>query len=256
VDAAYAALVSEVASCAKEVRSCVDAAEDDAAIDACREDFASCRQDAGKKKVDTLAGAARACASSHKTCVQAAERGEASGCQEELRVCLRAARPEKDDDDAGAGKNDDRKAARADCLDELHPCVKADGPANVCAEQVRTCLVDSVPSAPEVVPEKGKDKDAASDEDVASDKDAASDEDVASDKDAATDEDGTGKGMKGDAGVGRAKSAAAKGSVAADAGARSKGMKSQARVCVDAFQACLDAGSPARGCAQSLKECR
>lgn len=248
VDAAYAALVSEVANCAKEVKACVDAAADDAAVDVCRDEFSSCRENAGKKHVDALANAAKSCTATHKECVRSAEKGEAGSCQDELRVCLRAARPERgvDDDDAGT-KNDERKAARADCLDELHPCVEADGPANVCAEQVRACLVDSVPSAAEVVPGKKADKDDAMDEDVAADADA--------DADAAVEETGRGMGkvMKGDAGVERGKSAAAKN---ADAGASGKGTMNQARMCVDTLRACIDAGTAARDCAKSLKECR
>lgn len=230
VDTAYAALVSEVASCAKGLKICVDAAADDAANDACRADFSSCREAAGKKNVDALAGAARSCSATHKECVRAAEKGEADSCQDELRVCLRAARPQGDDDDDAGAENNPRKVARADCLDELHPCVKAEGPANVCAEQVRMCLVDSVPSAAAVVPDKKSDK---------------------GDADAAVDEDG--KGPKGDAGVERGKSASAPSKDDADAGPRGK---SQARECVDTLRACIDAGNPARGCAQSLKECR
>ena len=228
VDTAYAALVSDIATCAKEVKTCVDAAADDAAVDACREDFSSCREDAGKKHVAKLENAARSCSATHKECVRSAEKGEAASCQEELRVCLRAARPDRgeDDDDAGT-KNDARKAARADCLAELHPCVEADGPANVCAEQVRECLVESVPSPAAVVPGKKADKDA----------DAAVEEvEPGNGK-------GTSKGEKPDAGA------------EADAGANDEA-QSPARACVDTLRACIDAGNPARGCAQSLKECR
>lgn len=243
VDVAYAALVSEVASCAKALQTCTDAAADDAATDACRAEFGSCREAAGKKHVDALANAARSCAATHKECVRAAEKSEAGSCQDELRVCLRAARPEGNDDDDAGAENDARKAARADCLDELHPCVKADGPANVCAEQVRMCLVDSVPSPSAVVPDKKAHKD---------------------DADAAVDEDGAGMGMgmgmgkgpKDDAGVERGKSAAAKPADGADAGAPGKGTMNKARECVDTLRVCIDAGNPARGCAQSLKECR
>jgi|GEM_PF-6538033 len=236
VDTAYAALVSEIASCAKELKSCVDAAADDVANDACRAAFSGCREEAGKKNVDALAHAARSCTATHKECVRTADKGEAGSCQDELGVCVRAARPHGDDDDDAGIENDARKAARADCLDELHPCVKADGPANLCAEQVRMCLVDSVPSPAAVVPDKKADKDDA-------------------DADAAIDDDGTGmgKGPKGDAGVERGKSAAARSKGAADAGPREK---SQARACVDTLRACIEAGNPARGCAQELKACR
>jgi hypothetical protein len=241
VDTAYAALVSEIASCARELETCVDAAADDAAIDACRAELSSCREDAGKKNVDALANAARSCSATHKECVKAAEKGEAGSCQDELRVCLRASRPQGNDDDDAGTDNDARKAARADCLDELHPCVKADGPANACAEQVRMCLVDSAPSPLMVVPDKKADKDRSD-----------------SDADAAVDEDGMGMGKsaKGDAGMEHGKSGGAKPADDADAGVRGKAKTTPARECVDTLRACIDAGNPARGCAQSLKECR
>lgn len=229
VERAYAALVSDVASCAKQVKSCVDDADsDEAARAACRADFASCRDAAGKSSVNALASGARGCTSSHNSCVRSADHGEAASCQDALRMCLGAAHAAKhDDEDAG---DDDRKGARADCLDELHPCVMADGPANACAEQVRMCVVDSVPSASAVVP------------------DADSDDD--------SDEAGPS-----DAGGGKGKSKTKAGhpsntDAAADAGTGGKGMLNPARMCVDSLHACVDAGNPARDCAKSLKECR
>jgi hypothetical protein len=70
--------------------------------------------------------------------------------------CMRSQRQQRDSDES--------KGKRADCLDELHPCVKADGPANVCAEQVRLCLIDSMPSASDVVPQDATDLHGESDE--------------------------------------------------------------------------------------------
>jgi hypothetical protein len=259
VDAAYAALVSDVANCAKQVKTCLDAAEsDDTAVATCRADFGTCRDNAGKHATKELAGAVRSCTSEHNTCVRAAEHGSAGDCQDALRMCLSAAHPDNGSDDADAGSDEGKaKGKHSDCLDEMHACVKADGPANACAEQVRMCVVDSVPSPLEVAPEDG-DADEASDEDA----DEASDEDMG----------GAGSGMPSDPGNGKGKpaTAGAAGSMATDHGkpattgaagdAASKGKgsakKTAARMCVDTFSACVDGGSTARSCASSLKECR
>jgi hypothetical protein len=258
VDAAYAALVADVANCAKQVKTCLDAAgSDDAAVATCRADFGTCREGADKHATKELASAVRGCTSQHNTCVRAAEHGSAGACQDELRVCLRAAHPDNASDDADAGSDEGKaEGKRSDCLDEMHACVKADGPANTCAEQVRMCVVDSVPSPLEVAPEA--DADEASDEDA----DESSDEDMA----------GAGSGMPSDPGNGHGKPAAAgaAGSMASaqgkpatagaggDAASKGKGSakKTAARMCVDTFSTCVDGGTAARSCAQSLKECR
>jgi hypothetical protein len=264
VDAAYAALVADVANCAKQVKTCLDAAgSDDAAVATCREDFGTCRAAAGKHATHELASAVRGCTSQHNACVKAAEHGSAGDCQDELRVCLRAAHPDNGSDDADAGSDEGGKGKRSDCLDEMHACVKADGPANTCAEQVRMCVVDSMPSPLEVAPEDyaAEDADEASDEDA----DEASDEDMA----------GAGSGMPSDPGMGRGKSAdkaAADGGMPSDpgmghgkpadkgtaggAGSKGSARKTAARMCVETFSACVDGGTAARSCAQTLKECR
>lgn len=261
VETAYAALVADAANCAKQVKTCLDAAgSDDAAVSTCRAEFGTCRESAGKRAANELAGAVRSCTSRQNECVRAAEHGEAGSCQDELRMCLGAAHADnRDDDDAGT---DERKAKRADCLDELHACVKADGPANACSEKVRMCVVDSVPSPLEVAPED--DEDEASDEDT----DTSTDEDADEAGDDAEAMGSAGSGMPSDPGAGHGKPADAgnsgKGSNKSDAGApeekasKGRGMakKTAARMCVETFSACVDAGTAARSCAASLKECR
>jgi hypothetical protein len=265
VETAYAALVADVASCAKEVKSCVDAAGDDeVAVDTCRDEFATCRQDAGKGSVDKLANAARSCTAKRKECVAAAPDDRAS-CHEEQRACLSASRDEKKDDGDDAGPDGDaRKAARSDCLDELHICVQADGPANACAEQVRTCVVDSVPTALAVVPkdDKGKGSSKRGDAGVGGgkpDKADAADGGVRG-KPEKADGGVRGKPEKADGGVrGKPEKADATDGGVPDGGGDDdgdKGTMSDARVCVDTFQACIEADNAARACARSLKDCR
>ena len=269
VDAAYAALVADAANCAKQVKTCLDAAgSDDAAVATCRADFGTCRESAGKHATKELATAVRSCTSQHNACVKAAEHGSAGDCQDGLRVCLSAAHPDNGADDADAGTDEGNgkgKGKRADCLDEMHACVKADGPANTCAEQVRMCVVDSVPSALEIAPEE--DADEATDEDA----DEAADEDA--DEGADEDTAGAGSGMPSDPGNGHGKTAAdggmpsdpssghgkpttAGGAGGAASNGKGSAKKTAARMCVDTFSACVDGGSAARSCAQALKECR
>lgn len=155
VDSAYAALVGDIANCAKEVKTCVDGAGSDAtALGACRTQFDDCRQSAGKDAENKLADAVRACTSTHNTCVRGADKGEAGSCRDDLNMCLRAAHP-KSDDDADAGSDEDKgdKGEHRDCLDDLHTCVQAaDGSAQTCAQSVCKCVRDSLPDAKSVVP--------------------------------------------------------------------------------------------------------
>jgi hypothetical protein len=167
VDSAYAALVGDIANCAKQVKTCADAAGSDAtAQDTCRTQFDACRQSAGKEVENKLAEAVRACTSTHNTCVRGADKGEAGSCRDDLNMCLRAAHP-KSDDDADAGSDEDKgdNGKHRDCLDDLHTCVQAaDGSAQTCAQSVCKCVRDSLPDAKSVVPsdddadDKGQDE--------------------------------------------------------------------------------------------------
>lgn len=266
VDSAYAALVSEIADCAKEVKTCVDAAADDAARDLCREQFTDCRETAGEHTISEIATAVRSCTEAQKACVKDAHGAGAAACQEDLNTCLGAAHPAKEHDDAAHAADGGRK--NGDCLQELRACVEADGPAKGCTESVRSCVVDSMPSALEVVP-KGKGKKAADADDVA---DEAADADDAADEadadDAADEADADGdanesaadgdanKGQSGDHGreVG-ADNANDNAGKPDDAGSKGEAASGAARACVDAFAACVDAGSSARSCVMGLKEC-
>jgi hypothetical protein len=222
VDAAYAALVGDVANCAKQVKSCVDAAADDAARATCREQLDGCRDDAGKEAMSAIAMAVRACTQQHNRCVKDAKGGAAASCKDELKTCLHAAHPTTgrgNDDDAGVDEHG-KAADSSDCLDEMDSCVEADDSADTCAQNVRECVVDSLPSGDEVVPTTdGQDE---------------------------TDNSGSDHG---DAGV------ASEHGKPADAGAKGKSMMNAARQCVDTFSSCVDSGSAARTCAKALKDC-
>jgi hypothetical protein len=237
IDAAYAALIGEVASCAKEVKVCVEAAGSDlASRAACREQFSGCRATAGEKATHELANAVTACTSQHNTCVRQAHGAAAADCKDELKVCLGAAHPKPAEDEDGGV--DERGNPKGDCLDQLHSCVAADGPANACAEQVRSCVVDAVPTGDEVVPQ----------DDDADETDENADDDADS-----TDEspDAGAPEQAGQSDNGRSNADKAQ-----DAGTKKAARKTAAAQCLDTFSACVEAGSAQRTCAQSLKECR
>ena len=265
VDTAYAALVSEVASCSKQAKSCNDAAgSDDAARTACRDQFSSCRATAGEGATRELANAVTACTSQHNACVRQGH-GAAPACKDEFKACLRAAHPQAGQDEDGGVEEHGR--GKSDCLDELHSCVEADGPANTCAEQVRSCVVDTFPSADELVPTDDTDDSAdETDESAADDADEAADEadeSAGDDADDAADEadDGIDEAAPGpDAGAGEQPAGSddngANAGKAKNGQAKGSARKAAAAQCLDAFDACVAAGGTQRDCAQSLKECR
>lgn len=224
VDGAYAALVSDVANCAKQVKTCVDAAgTDSAALDACRTQFASCRDAAGADAQNALADAVRTCTSAQNACVKSAAHGDAGSCSDDLNVCLRAAHPKSSHDDDSDAGSDEGKPEQGDCLDQLHTCVAASGSPSTCAESVRKCVVDCVPGADAVVPPRS--------------------------------DDHGGDGSKGGDADDRGKPAQAgsSGSVRADAGVPEQ--ENAGRMCVDKLSTCVDSGGDLRACAQQLKDC-
>ena len=249
VDTAYAALVSEVANCAKEVKVCVEGAgSDSAARAACRVQFDTCRASAGERATHALADAVTACTSQHNACVRQGH-GAAPDCKDELKSCLRAAHPQRAEDEDGGV---DEQGRKSDCLDELHSCVEADGPANVCAAQVRSCVVDAVPTGDELVPEDDSDDSADESDESAGDSDDAADE--------GADDDADNSGASADAGTPEQPQPANDGHSGADkapnGAAKNAARKAAASQCLDAFTACVDAGAAQRDCARSLKECR
>jgi hypothetical protein len=226
VDSAYAELVAEFANCAKQVKSCVDGAADSSAVSACRDEFASCRDAAGEHAISEVADAVRGCTQQQNACVKAARGSAAGSCHDALVMCLGAAHPVKghDDDDGGVDERGSNGKGNGDCLQNLHACVEADGPANACAEDLRSCVSEAMPNAGEVVPEE--------------DSAEAADE-------SSSPADGHGR----DAGANNAHDNPA------DMGAKGQAARSAARQCTDSFATCVDAGSSARSCVMALKQC-
>jgi hypothetical protein len=232
VDSAYAALVAEFANCAKQVKSCVEAAGGDStALAACRDEFGTCRESAGEHAMSEIATAVRGCTEQQNACVKAAHGSGAGSCHEDLVMCLGAAHAANghDDDDAGVDEHGGGKS-NGDCLQTLRACVQADGPANTCAEEVRSCVSETMPNAGEVVPED----DAADEDDTAEDVDES-----------ASPADGHGR----DAGADNAHENPA------GMGAKGQAARSAARQCVDSFASCVDSGSSPRSCVMALKQC-
>jgi hypothetical protein len=234
VDAAYAALVGDVAKCAKQVDGCLSAAgSDSAANDQCRAQFTTCRDSAGARAENSLAAAVTACTSAHRECAKAAQGTDASvgECKDELRTCLSAAHPQRvSDDDAGVDESGGKGSGKGkDCLADLHSCVEADGKAGECAHEVRSCVASALPSADVVSPKQAKDADEASDE---------------------------GKGKPADAGKPSESSKPEDAGKPADPGSIGKARADEARKCVKSFSGCVEAGSKPQDCVSALKECK
>ena len=264
VEAAYAALVGEVAQCAKQVDACLTAATDDAAADQCREEFKGCRESVGQRAEKSLSAAVTACTSKHRDCAKEHQRTDSgvSECKDELRGCLVAAHPQHDDGDAGVDEAEGKGKGRAkDCLADLHSCVDAGGVAADCAHEVRSCVVSALPSADVMAPKAAKDDDDTADEDEAADENSASASgngksgaaDAAKAADAGKPEE---KGKPADTGKPAEAGQSADAGKPADPGSAGKARATEARKCVASFSSCVDAGSAPQSCVAALKECK
>jgi len=234
VDAAYGALVSDIAHCGKQVDSCLNAAADSAAVDQCRAQFSSCRDSAGAKAENSLAGAVTSCTSKHRECAKAAHGGDAGvkPCTDDLKMCLASAHGHdgsSDDADGGVDESSDKGGSgkNKDCLEDLRSCVEADGKPADCAHEVRSCIVAAMPSVDVVAPKRSDD---------------------GKSKDAGAGEDHSGKG--GDSGK------AADAGKPEDAGSSGKDRSGEARKCVTTFSSCVEAGGAPQTCLSALKDCK
>lgn len=256
VSSSYAELVNAFASCAQQVSACVQSANgDSAALQTCRDDFASCRDSAGQHAVNAMADAVRACTDANRQC-EASNHGSTGSkdCQQTLLACLQANHPDhpdtaKNDDDAGTDQSAGRAhaAAVADCLDTLHSCVSAGGQPQTCAQAVRACVLASVPAPADVIPGAGSANAAHGNAGQ-----SGADHGSAGHGGGTPDEHSADAGRPSDVPKGPPTGGAGAGmSHAADAGAASNA----AMQCLDAFQACVAAGGQARTCAQALQQC-
>jgi len=238
VDAAYGALVSDIAQCGKQVDSCLTAAgSDSAALDQCRTQFSSCRDSAGARAENSLSGAVTSCTRQHRECAKAAQGGDAGvkPCTDDLTMCLASAHGHdgsREDSDGGVDESKDEsssgKGKGKDCLEDLRSCVEADGKPADCAHEVRSCVVAALPSVDVVAPRRSDDGDG-------DDKN----------KDAGIAGDRGGKG-----------SDSGKAADAGNAGSSGKDRSGEARKCVTGFSACLEAGGVPQTCVRALKDCK
>ena len=117
VVASYDALRSAIADCGAALGACShEAAGDVAAQQACRDTFSACVEPSLPEPPAAATAAA------------------------------------DDDDDAGAGSGEAHESPVRGCIDALLACVMADTDASVCAQDVRACVIASVPAPPGVIP--------------------------------------------------------------------------------------------------------
>jgi hypothetical protein len=165
-------------------------------------------------------------------------------CESALQDCLGVAHAARNDDDEDAGGKSAHAEAVADCVDTLHACVKGDADANMCAQNVRECVLGSIPAPGDVVPGAGKANGRAG---HADDEDAGVHENKSNRSDQAAHDAGRPSDVPAQP---HAAGAPAHGNGNADAQAGSAAM-----ACLDAFTACVDAGSNPRDCAKNLRSC-
>jgi hypothetical protein len=153
VTVAFDALSSAIAACGGDLAMCSQAADGDVtALETCRETFAGCQQTAGGPAAGALANAVVACTENTGTCASDAGGQAAAACHEELQTCLGANRPAPPEHDAGSAGGG-HAAPVAPCIDDLLACITGDGDVKTCALAVRTCIIANVPAPPGVIPE-------------------------------------------------------------------------------------------------------
>ena len=210
VTVAFDALSSAIAGCGDELAACNDA-------------FTACQQSAGAPAANALADAVVECTRSVGPCASDAGGPAASSCHEALQSCLGATLPSPPtpDDEDGGGPDADHGSPVASCIDTLLECVMQDGNAMACAQDVRACIIASVPAPPGVIPvDPGSGAGDAGMPEPPTTPDA---------------------GMPGDVEP-----------TTPDAGMAGAPPSSS---CMEAFEACVDAGGTAASCSKDLREC-
>ena len=258
VSTAYQQLVADMAACGQQIAECVREAQGDAtALDACRDEREACTM-AGAGPVSAIADAARACAEARRECVSGG--GEPQDCAAELRTCLGARDTGGGRPDAGAQGGATGAAVR-DCVAELHACVDAGTAPNECAQNIRACVAEALPSAAALgMPaDPGMAGDhMPADPGQPGDPGQPADAGMPADPGMAGDHMPADPGMPGDPGQ------------PADAGMPSDVPRApgdlpvpddlpepaQAAIaCLEAFQSCVTAGAPPQDCVETLRAC-
>ncbi len=258
VSTAYQQLVSDMAACGQQIAECVREAQGDAAaLAACRDEREACAM-AGAGPVNAIADAARACAEQRRECVSGG--GEPKDCAAELRTCL-GARETGGERPDGGGLGNATGAAVRDCVAELHACVDAGTAPNECAQGIRACVAEALPSAGDLgMPadpgmsgdamqaDPGKPADPGQPGDPGKPADAG----MPSDPGMAGDHMPADPGKPADAGkpsdVPRAPGDLP---VPDDLPEPAQG----AIACLEAFQSCVSAGTPPNDCVEALRAC-
>lgn len=156
VTAAYESLLQALASCSQDAASCLkDAHGDPTALETCRAQLSDCRVQAGSTAENALASAIRDCTSAARQCAQNATTDAAHlACDDTLRACIGDNRPAHADDDDG-GVAETHGAQVASCVAALHACIESNTEPMTCGQQMRACVLASVPVPIGVTPGDG-----------------------------------------------------------------------------------------------------
>lgn len=143
---AVSALESAIAACGDERKTCEESATDAVATSACEEASATCRDGAKSAAKAGLERGVSACRTDFATCREAATTADDRGlCKDELKACVAEDRPTGHGRDVGDGGVVGREHnPNAACITSLRECIEGDGEAKLCAEQLRSCLSDSM----------------------------------------------------------------------------------------------------------------
>jgi hypothetical protein len=137
VDATYEALAGQFRACASNAAACLKSANcDEAANQACRDQFATCR-DAAKAAADAFHEAVHQCRADARACWGDAGSAQDAGaarhaCFDELKMCVASNKPEQ--------------SPAPPCIASLRDCIQADNSdTRACLMTAHECFLDSMP---------------------------------------------------------------------------------------------------------------
>jgi hypothetical protein len=137
VDATYEALAGQFRACMSDAAACLKTANcNEAANQACRDQFATCR-DAAKAAAEAFHDAVHQCRADARACWGDAGSTQDAGaarhaCFDELKMCVASNRPEQ--------------AAPPPCVASLRDCIQADdADPHACLMTAHDCFMDSIP---------------------------------------------------------------------------------------------------------------
>jgi hypothetical protein len=218
-----------LAACGQQASACAGAAGDDLALQMCRDQLAGCRETAGRTGSQAVADAIHVCVDHMQQCEKGANTPSAhAACDLDLQACLGAGRA----DEADGGNDEDGGSASpvSACESQMRMCVLADGSAETCADELRTCLLAATPGPNDLHAggEHGRDGGSANS--------SAPDAGMSGSMHAATPD----AGMSGSGGH----------AAATDAG------KPAANTCQDQYDYCVQHNGTPQGCRQQMRSCQ